>query len=328
MSRISDEERGDLLITFLAHWETVDRELGSPLMLVPGYGRAELAAQAQQYEQIQQEIAGSKADRVQAAANRDAIWTGSGQGNHGIAFHLRLYPALVRARLGANHPQARLAPRLGEVTIERYLETCDRFLAHWQEVNVELGEPLLVGLYQIEDLAAARTELAAEIEAIARSEREARRAVEERERLFGDLPADRREEQSIVSRLLLYRLTVLARFHGRPLAEAVPDVFPKLKNSRRPDFRWSFSRDEAGLLVTRIENPGLADAAEARLRIDGRWLAQPLPKDAGEVIELAWPEAGGSAAADSLADSMPDKLNLRNARHYVIARGRWAAGER
>ena len=116
-------------------------------------------------------------------AERDAIFGTSATDPGGVWMRLLQYKQKVRARLGGRHPLSKTVPNLGKVAVETYLSICHRFIDHWTRVNAALHAKLEA----IEEADEVTLPLA--------------RA--EKEKIFGDVPDDERDDESLVARALL-----------------------------------------------------------------------------------------------------------------------------
>ncbi|MBI3469523.1 MAG: hypothetical protein HY000_41505 [Planctomycetes bacterium] len=227
---------------------------------------------------------------------------------------------MVRLRLGARHPLSKTVPNLGEVQPRTMGSICHRFEDHWTRVNaalVALAQPAMtLGAFTLALLQAAHATIEAKntaLEAILEGSRPLTRA--EMERLYGDVPEDDREEDSIVAIMLGYLVTIQTTFPGQPIAVSVPEIFPAGPQTPLPTFAHNLVAQAGSVLKVWIPVAGMpAGAALVFLKegIEERTApADPAVPGGTQVILF-----NGITLVDDL-----DELEIRNGDGVTIARG-------
>jgi hypothetical protein len=138
----------------------------------------------------------------------------------------------------------------------------------------------------------------------------------EREKMFGDLPEDKRDDESIIARLQLYSITIQTQFPGQPIGNTVPDIFPGGGGSSPtlPTFRFNWSETAPGELRTWHEVLSLDGATSVFLREGAFEESQPFdPADPDGVQVIDW---SGVTIVDEL-----DELEIRDANGISLATG-------
>lgn len=315
MGRIPEDERLPLLDGFVGHYAQADG-LGTPIEIAPGFGQPELNALREEYHDKREEILGLKSLLELLRAERDAIFGTDPDDETGVWFRLRQYKSMVRLKLGVRHPLSKTVPNIGDVRPSTYLSILHRFLNHWTRVNTALGAPLTLGLFVIADLQAAHDTI-----------EEKRRAIEagedgslplaraEREKLFGDMPEEERDDESIIARLQLYVITIETQFPGQPIADSLPSIFPSTSGPAvLPTFRFNWVALPDGQVKTWLEVAALEDAASVFLKegaFEGAMPIEPAAADGVQVI--IW---NGVTIVDEL-----DRVEIRSAAGVTLARG-------
>ena len=128
----------------------------------------------------------------------------------------------------------------------------------------------------------------------------------EMERLYGDVPEDEREEDSLV--------TLLTLFPGQPLSKTLPPIFPSGGTATIPSFRFNWSAQPSNSVKTWLETPNLPSATTLFLREGVVEQTQTLSSTASGVMQThTWT---GLQIIDEL-----DELELRNNNGTTLARG-------
>ena len=316
MGRIPEDERLSLVDGFIGHWAEADG-LGTPIEIAPLFGQPQLVALRDDYHAKFEEIFDLQGELDQLRAERDAIFGTTSDDELGVWFRLKQYKPMVRLKLGARHPLSKTIPNLGNVRPSTHLSILHRFLNHWGRVNTALGTPLTLGAFSLADLQTAHDTIDAKrkaIEAIDDGSLPLARA--EREKMFGDLPEDERDDESIIARLQLYSITIATQFPGQPIADTLPPVFPGSGGSSPtlPTFRFNWAETAPGELRTWHEVLPLEGAATVFLRegaFEESQVFDPADPDGVQVIDWS-----GVTIVDEL-----DELEIRDANGISLATG-------
>ena len=134
--------------------------------------------------------------------------------------------------------------------------------------------------------------------------------------MFGDLPEDERDDESIIARLQLYSITIQTQFPGEPIADTLPPVFPGNGGSTPslPTFRFNWTETAPGELRTWHEVLPLEGATSVFLRegtFDGTQAFDPGDPDGVQVIDWS-----GVTIVDEL-----DEFEIRDGNGLSLATG-------
>ncbi len=315
MARIPDKNRLGVIDAHVGHWQQADAQNGTPIEIVTGYGLAQLQADRTAYHDKQEEIEQLEGDLGAAIAQRDGIFGTGPDDEDGAWFRLKQYKSFVKARLGGRHPLSRTVPNLGPIQVERYIAILHRFIVHWQQVNAQLTPALTLGAYALANLQTAHDDILARLETIEQlTESLLPLAREEREQMFGDEPDDKREETSIIARLLLYHITIAAMFPNQPLADSLPEIFPPGTATTLPTFRYNWVTTGASVIELWIEMiAGLIDAQTLFMKEGIVEFATAVSLQPGQVWKTPW---NGVVIVDGV-----DQVLLRNGQNLDVARG-------
>lgn len=316
MGRIADDDRLPMLDGFIGHWTQADA-LGTPIEIAPGFGQPQLVALRDQYHDKREEIENLKGELSLLLAERDAIFGTSHADQNGVWFRLRQYKPMVRLKMGVNHPLSKTVPNLGDITPKSYQSILHRFLNHWTRVDAALVTPLTLGTFGIADLQAAHDSIEDKRKAIeATDEGALPLARAEREKLFGDVPEDERDDESIVARLQLYTITIQTQFPGDPIADSLPDIFPSTSPPDAvPTFRFNWVAQTGGELKTWLEVPTVEDpSAFVFLKEGAMEQLEPLDPSAPDGVQvITW---NGITIIDEL-----DEFEVHGTNGVTLARG-------
>ena len=320
MGRIVEPQRLSTVDAILGHYSEAEASHGSAILISPGVGRPQMLAKRGEYQAFQNEwISLSETQLPMLIEERTAAWGNSPDDDVGAWFQLRLYKPMVRLRLGTRHPLNKTVPNLGEVSPGSLGSICFRFEDHWTRVNAALvaltQPPLTLGAYTLALLQAAHATIEAKniaIEGLVEGARPLIRA--EMERLYGDVPEDEREEDSLVTLMQGYTITMLTLFPGQPLSQTLPPIFPSGGTATIPNFRFNWSAQPGNSVKTWLETPNLPSATTLFLREGGVEQTQTLSSTASGVTQThTWT---GLQIIDEL-----DELELRNNNGTTLARG-------
>lgn len=315
MGRITELDRLPVVDAHIGHWTGADA-LGTPIEIEPGYGLPQLQTQRDEYHAKGEEIVGLETLLDQLRAERDSVFGESHEDDDGVWFRLRQYKSMVRLKLGSKHPLSKTVPNLGTIRVERYLTIIHRFLEHWARVDAALGTPMTLGSFAIADLQTAHDTIDTKIKAIEANEEAALPlARAEREKLFGDLSEDERDDESIIARLQLYAITIETTFPGQPIADTLPEIFPSsAPPAELPTFRFNWNEPSPGELNTWFEIISLPDADHVFLKEGAFEQTEPFDTSAPDGIQInTWP---GVTIVDEI-----DELEIRAANGVTLARG-------
>ncbi|MDA0590481.1 MAG: hypothetical protein O2820_19470 [Planctomycetota bacterium] len=134
--------------------------------------------------------------------------------------------------------------------------------------------------------------------------------------MFGDLPEDERDDESIIARLQLYSITIQTQFPGEPISDTLPSVFPGSGGSTPslPTFRFNWTETAPGELRTWHEVLPLEGATSVFLRegtFDGTQAFDPGDPDGVQVIDWS-----GVTIVDEL-----DEFEIRDGNGLSLATG-------
>lgn len=315
MGRIPEEDRLPMLDGFVGHYAEADG-LGAPIEIAPGYGQPQMVAQRDEYHAKREEIGNLEAQLELLRAERNATFGTEPDDETGVWFRLPQYKSMVRLKLGVRHPLSKTVPNIGDVRPITYQSILHRFLNHWTRVDAALGTPMTLGSFAIADLQAAHDTIEEKrkaIEAIEEGSLPLARA--EREKLFGDVPEDERDDESIIARLQLYVITIETQFPGEPIADSLPSIFPSTGGpATLPTFRFNWVALPAGELKTWLEVPTLEDAESVFLK-EGAFEATALfEPDAPDGIQvITW-------SSVTIVDEL-DEFEIRNISGVTLALG-------
>ncbi len=320
MGRIVEAQRIPTVDAILGHYTEAELVNGGPILIAVAVGRPQVFAKRNQYHAMQDEMVSLTETQLPGLiAERAAVWGNSPDDEAGVWFHLRLYKPMVRLRLGARHPLNKTVPNLGVIQPGTLGSICHRFEDHWARVNAALVAltlaPLTLGAFTLVVLQTAHATLEAKntsLEALIEGTRPLLRA--EMERLYGDVPEDDREEDSLVALMLGYDITIQTMFPGQPIALTLPRVFPEGGSPTLRTFRFNWVAQAGGVLKLWIETPNLPAGALLFLREGVVELTQPFnPANPGGTQTYLW---NGVTIIDDL-----DELELRDGDGTTIARG-------
>lgn len=314
MARTRLEERLGILDLHLGHWSAADA-LGMPIEILAEYGRPQFLIQRDAYAALEVAIAKLESDLEVLRSERDGIWGVSPEDDLGLWFRLKQYKTVVALRLGARHPLTRTVPNLGRIGAHSYVEIAQRFIDHWERVNLALPAPLTLGAFTIALLQTGTTNLLAKIAAINTTDATLSVHREEREQLFGDEAEELREATSLVSRMLLYHVIIETTFPNQPIATSLPNVFPPESSGTLPTFDFNYVTQAGGVLKTWFAVASApAGTATVFLKEGAVELSFPLQASpAGGMQINLW---NGVTLVGEL-----DELELRNASGLTVARG-------
>ncbi|MCA9218964.1 MAG: hypothetical protein KDA71_01480 [Planctomycetales bacterium] len=315
MARIPDYRRLVVVDNHLGHWAQANQITGEPFEIVPGFGVEQLRDLRNQLRDLQDSIGVMEMQLIVARADRNAMFGSTNE--QGVWGRLKHYKPLLKARLGSRNPLARTVPAIGRVAPKHFNRILQAFIDHWAEVNAQVTPAFTLGPYTLAMLQAEQAALAEKMTAISQLETALLPlAREQREQLFGDEAEEVREENSIVSRLLLYRAIVRAMFATQPIADSLPDLFPAQSNGagRLPTVRFNYQPLANGIETWHEVPAEAGDAQMAYVREGGleevRTLNQTTP---GSVEVIEWPNV-------SLVDEL-DEFELRSMNNLTVARG-------
>ncbi len=320
MGRIVEVQRLPTVDAFLGHYTEAEIVNGAPILIADGRGRPQLLGLRNQYHDLQHEWTSlSDAQIPLLIAEREATWGTSPDDDAGVWFQLRNYKPMVQLRLGGRHPLTKTVPNLGELQPNTLASVCYRFEDHWARVNaalVALGKPpLTLGDFTLALLQAAHAVIETKNAAI-RSIQEGLRPLKraEMERLYGDVPDDDREDDSIIAFLQGYTVTIRTKFPGQPLARSLPSIFPIHRSGTLTTFRFNWAAQGASNVKTWIETPELPDGAVIFLKEGAFEQTQPFSAaNPGSTQVHIWT---GVQVIDGL-----DALEIHDADGTTIARG-------
>lgn len=315
MARIPEDERVPLASGFGGHWAQADA-LDTPIEIAPGFGHPQFVALVDQYQDKREEVASLESQLEYLRAERDSLFGRRPDDEAGVWFRLRQYKRIVRLKLGAKHPLSKTVPNLGDIMPRNYLSIINRFINHWTRVDAALGTPLTLGAFGIAELQAAHDAIEQkqnDIEAIDEGSLPLARA--EREKIFGDMPEEERDDESIVARLQLYVITIETQFPGQPIADSLPTIFPSQAGSAATQtFRFNSVALPNGQLKTWHEVLSLPGADAVYLKEGAFEHSEPLEQAAeGGVQVIVW---SGVTIVDEL-----DEYEIRSASGVTLARG-------
>lgn len=247
MGRLIEAQRLPTVDAILGHYTEAEVVNGAPILIEVGVGRPQLLAKRDLYHDLQEDwVSLSETQLPVLIAERAAIWGNSPDDEDGVWFQLRLYKPMVRLRLGGRHPLNKTVPNLGEVQPNTLAGICYRFEDHWSRVNTALvaltKPPLTLGDFTLAMLQTAHATIETKntaIKALVEGSRPLRRA--EMERLYGDVPEDDREDDSIVALMQGYTIMIETMFPGEPIALSLPSIFPSNGPATLPTFRFNWA---------------------------------------------------------------------------------------
>lgn len=320
MGRIVEAQRLSTVDAILGHYTEAEIVNGAPILIEVGVGRPQLLAKREAYHSLQQDwVSLSETQLPVLIAERSAIWGNSPDDEDGVWFQLRLYKPMVRLRLGGRHPLNKTVPNLGDIFPNTLAGICYRFEDHWSRVNAALvaltKPPLTLGDFTLAMLQAAHATIETKntaIKALVEGSRPLKRA--EMERLYGDVPEDDREDDSLVAWMQGYTIMVETMFPGQPVALSLPSIFPSNGPATLPTFRFNWVAQAESNLKTWIETPDLPEGALLFLKEGVVELTQPFsPANPGSSQIHVW---NGIQIIDEL-----DELEIRDGDGSTIARG-------
>lgn len=316
MVRIPDQDRLAVLDAHTAHWQQADTLNGTPIEIVPGFGRTQLLALRDDYEEAQLQVAQLESDLAFARATRDGLWGVAANDHNGVWFKLRQYKSFVKIRLGARHVLSRTVPNFGRISPQTYLPIVQRFIDHWEKVNAQLAAPLTLDAFTLANLQTVYDGISEQLKTIEGLENsDLPLARETREQIFGDESEGMREETSIVSRLMLYHSIIEMRFPNQPIADSLPDIFPHGGGPEPQvdtfDFGWFPSGD---IIQVRIRVPeGLPPNFRIYMREGAVSQQLPIGGVPGDILTMPWSDV-------TIVDEL-DQIELRDDNDLTLATG-------
>ena len=318
MFRIPEVLRLPLLSAFRGHWDEAEIVAGGAIELVPGFGKTQFGAACDLYIAKADEVLQLEETELPALrAERNAKFGTSATDEGGVWMRLLQYKALVRARLGSRHPLSKTVPNLGKIAAENYLTICHRFIDHWTRVNAALpaASPLVLGTFTLGALQDAHDALHAKLQAIEEIEEVTLPLTRaEKEKIFGDVPEEEREDDSLVARMMLYEAIIRARFPNDPIAVSVPEIFPPEAPSTVPTFDINWVMQPGSVLKLWFERPNVTGGALVAVQEGAVEQTQPL--DAGTPGEIEVTTWNGIVVVNEI-----DEVEIRNGDGIAIARG-------
>jgi hypothetical protein len=316
MERIAEAQRLPMMDAIHGHWGEAETEAGVAIEIVPGFGRPQFFNLRGEYHTLADDVTLMEETTLpNLIAARDAIFGTSGTDPGGVWIRLLLYKDKVRKRLGARHPLSKTVPNLGKVTVETYLKIIHRFANHWALVNAALPSPLVIGTFTVAMLLAAHDAIDAKMTAIeTMDEVTLPLARSEKEKFFGDVPDDERDDESVVARMLLYDSEIRSRFLTGPLVVSLPEIFPPEAPATVPTFEMNWVMQPGSVLKLWFVRPNVTGGALVGVDEGSVEQTQPLPAGTpGEIEETTW---SGIVIVNEI-----DRVTIRNGDGVTIARG-------
>lgn len=298
------------------HWGEAETEAGAAIEIVPGFGRTQFGTLRDDYHTMNDAVTLLAETTLPALrAERDAIFGTDAKDPGGVWIRLLQYKKKVRALLGGRHPLSKTVPNLGKVAVENYLSICHRFIDHWTRVNAALPTPMLLGTFTVAMLQAAHDAIDAKLQAIEEADKVTLPlARAEKEKFFGDVPDEERDDESVVARMLLYVAEIESRFPGQPIAETVPEVFPPDTPTTTPTFGMNWVMQPGSELKLWFERPSVSGGV--LIAIQEGAVEQTQPLDAGSPGDIEVTTWTGIVVVNEI-----DDVEIRNGDGVTIARG-------
>ena len=320
MGRIVEALRIPTADAILGHYAGAEASHGSPIPISDGVGRTQFQAKRDEYHGMQEQLISlSETQLPMLIEERTAVWGNGPDDQDGIWSQLKLYKPMIRLRLGTKHPLNKTVPNLGEVYPSALGSICFRFEDHWTRVNAALTAltkpPLTLGAFTLAQLQAGHATIEAKttaIKALQEGTRPLLRA--EMEQLYGDVPEEERDEDSLVALMQGYTVVIQTMFAGQPIAQSLPSIFPASGPATLPTFRFNWSAPTANTVKTWLETPDLPDTTTLFLKEGAVEQSQSFnPNTPGSIQSQTWT---GLVVIDAL-----DQLELQNPNGTTLARG-------
>ncbi len=200
----------------------------------------------------------------------------------------------------------------------------DAVFGHWGEAEIVAGVPIEIvpgfgrtqfGTFTVAMLQAAHDAIDAKLEAIETADQVTLPLDRvEKERFFGDVPDDERDDESVVARMLLYVAGIESRFPGEPIAQTLPEVFPPETATTVPTFGMNWVMQPGSVLKLWFERPSVSGGV--LIAIQEGVVEQTQPLDAGSPGDIEVTTWTGIVVVNEI-----DDVEIRNGDGVTIARG-------
>lgn len=228
------------------------------------------------------------------------------------------YKPAIRLKLGRKKSLARTVPNVGIITPGEYVDIIQKFIDHWELVNLALPAPFVLGTMTLADLILKRDAIEAKTKLIRKKEAALALLRQQREDFFGDVGEDNRDDTSLVTILETYHVTIELKFPGQPIVTTLPRIFPE-QDGPLPKFKINWRDLGGGSLKTWLADPALTAATTLHLQEGAVQQNKPFTPGAHNTVTAqTWT---GITMVGEL-----DVLELRNSSGTTVARGNRDAG--
>lgn len=312
--RILIGEREHVVNDHIGHYEKL-LEDHPTFVIETGFGLPELRALKQRWLDERAALGTlADVDLPSLRFRRDAIFGTSARDANGLWFRFINYKPSLNLRRDVLAELRAIVPNVGRPSAGNYATIAARFREHWELLDDSLppAQPFVVGDFVLATMQAKEAELRTLVTEIDEADSTQSRLVRAKvEKVFGDVPAARRDPDSVIARLIAYRVLVTTNFSGTDpdLVELLPELFPG-QSEDEPTFRFNFAAANGDVTVWWEIPDEISDATQLYLKEGAEERILPLPIGAQTLTFLGVSVEGGL-----------DGLELRDSEGRTLADG-------